>query len=65
LGLTAIIYPIEIASQRAFLITAVFVILAILLLNFFMRTQRKITWQEGVWLVLFYVLFAAVQSIMR
>jgi len=57
LATTAIICPIAIESFNLILISGFFMIFATLIVNFFIATKEKISLKEGVFLVLFYVVF--------
>lgn len=60
LGITALIRPIQLESLNSFITGAVFMILALLLFNLFIRTKNKLSWKEGLLLILFYVVFVLV-----
>ena len=56
IGLVALINPIVLPSAELTKI-AVFVLTAIALATYFTRTDRVLTWKEGIFLITFYVLF--------
>ncbi|MDP3015259.1 MAG: sodium:calcium antiporter [bacterium] len=61
LGVVALISPIEISEPSAFLIAAVFMILALFLANFFLQTRGAISRKEGLVLVGISILFIITQ----
>lgn len=61
LGTTALISPIKINGFSNFLIGAVFMVLALLLFNLFIKTRSKLSWWEGALLIVFYIIFVIVQ----
>jgi len=56
LGVTAIIYPIT-ADFLLFLVSGVFMILIIFLFVTFLESGNKLSWREGVSLIMFYIFF--------
>lgn len=61
LGITALISPIEVASDILFLVSAIFFMLVLLIFISFIRSQYKLTWREGMILVFIYALFILVE----
>jgi len=57
LGIVALISPIQIVDFSSFAIGRFFLIISALFFLFFVRTDRKITKREGVFLLLIYILF--------
>lgn len=56
IGLVAVIRPILLPAAELTKL-AVFVLTAIALATYFTRTDKMLTWQEGVFLIMFYILF--------
>lgn len=56
IGLVAVIRPILLPAAELTKL-AVFVLTAIALATYFTRTDKVLTWQEGVFLIMFYILF--------
>lgn len=65
LGVTAIICPIQVIAFNLFFISSVFMIANIILLWLFIRSKNIISWREGMILVVFYVVFLAVQFLQK
>lgn len=65
LGLVAVIKPIQIESFNVIFTGGAFMIIAILLANFFIATKDKISWKEGVFLIAFYVLFLVAEFLLK
>jgi len=63
LGITALIRPIQLNGSTSFWIGAIFMLGAILLFNLFVRTRKKLSWWEGLLLILFYVIFVIVELV--
>lgn len=61
LGVTALINPINLQDLNSFLMPGIFMIFAILIFNFFIRTKQKFSWWEGALLVLIYIVFVILQ----
>lgn len=59
LGLVALISPFAVSQQPALLLAGAIFLLAILALLIFVRTKDKLSWQEGLILILFYFMFIA------
>lgn len=65
LGLVAVINPIKIQSLNVIYIGGGFMIIAILLANFFIATREKISWKEGLLLIAFYILFLVAEFLLK
>jgi len=65
LGVTALIYPIEIENFHVILVGAIFMVLSILIVNIFIRTKEKISWKEGVILLGIYAIFLIIEFFLR
>ena len=65
LGIVALIYPIEIPDFSPFAIARFFLIIAALFFFFFVRTGRKITRKEALFLLLIYIIFVISELIFR
>lgn len=63
LGVVSLIYPIKIIYFFEFLLFSLFLLLAITIFYIFVRTKKEIDWKEGVFLVLFYLVFVIFQLI--
>ncbi len=63
LGIVAIIHPIKIPVFLNFITPAVFMFIAAFIFTTFLITGRKLETLEGISLVLFYVLFIIIQSV--
>ena len=57
LGIVALINPIEISAFLVFILSALFLIFLLLIFAIFVRTRGRLSWQEGMVLVLFYLVF--------
>lgn len=58
LGVVAIISPIRLAEEKTFIICGVFIVIAMGVLAFFLRSERKITRRDGMVLIAIYLCFA-------
>jgi cation:H+ antiporter len=65
LGLVAVINPIRIESFNVIYVGGAFMILAILITNIFLATQEKISWKEGVFLIVFYLGFLVAEFLLK
>ena len=65
LGTVAIICPIQIGSFSPYAIARFFLIMAALFFLIFVRTDRKITKKEGLFLLMVYIAFVMAEIIMR
>ena len=61
LGLVALIRPIIIENIGPFVVARLFLIISAVFFMFFLRTERKITKKEGVWLFLLFAAFVAAE----
>lgn len=64
-GLVAIISPIQIIYFTQFLIAAGFLVGAVILFTVFMKTKNELSWQEGIALIIFYLIFVASQVLAK
>ncbi len=64
LGVTSIISPIKIKNLDMIMIGGLFMIFTILLANFFIATKEKISWKEGVILILVYLIFLVAEFLL-
>ena len=60
LGVTALINPIKIQNATSFIIGAVFMVLALLFFNLFIRSRDELSWREGALLIVFYIIFVII-----
>ena len=65
LGIVALIYPITITDFSPFAIARIFLIIAALFFFFSVRSDRKITRKEGLFLLFIYILFLVVEILVR
>lgn len=65
LGVTSIINPIYIAHFDLFLFGALFTIFTIFLFSIFLKTEHKLSWKEGLILVILYVIFIMVEFTLK
>ena len=65
LGVVALISPIKIADFSPFAIARIFLIISALFFLFFVRTGRKITRKEALFLLLIYIAFVATEILTR
>ncbi len=65
LGLVAFIKPIQIESFNVIYVGGTFMILSILLANFFLGTRAKISKKEGVFLIIFYFAFLVAEFLLK
>ncbi|MBU2563995.1 sodium:calcium antiporter [Patescibacteria group bacterium] len=65
LGLVAIIHPIQLESLNVIYIGGFFMVVSILLVNIFISSKEKISWKQGLFLILFYVAFLIVEFLFR
>jgi len=65
LGLVAVINPIQIENFNVIYTAGAFMILAILLANFFIATRDKISWKEGLFLIIFYLGFLVAEFLLK
>jgi cation:H+ antiporter len=61
LGIVALIYPIEISNFSPFATARFFLIISALFFLFFVRTNKKITFKEALFLLGIYIAFLAVE----
>ena len=65
LGLVAVINPITIENFRIIYVGGVFMLISILLANFFISTRDKVSWKEGVFLIIFYLVFLVAEFLLK
>lgn len=65
LGLVAVIRPIQIESFNVIYTGGAFMIMAILIANFFIATRDKISWKEGLFLIVFYLAFLVAEFLLK
>jgi cation:H+ antiporter len=65
LGLTAIIFPIQAGDFLVYMTSTFFMLTVAFLFMTFIEAERHILWQEGVGLILLYVLFVIVELSMH
>ena len=65
LGLTALIYPISIKSFDSVLVGGFFMLLTIMIVNFFIATKDRISRKQGILLIGIYVLFLITETLLR
>lgn len=65
LGIVALISPIEVPDFSPFAIARMFLIISALFFLFFVRTNRKITVKEGLFLLGVYILFLVVEILAK
>lgn len=57
LGIVSIIYPIRIDNLSNFLVGAAFLALTLIVFNIFIHTKKRLSYREGIVLILIYVAF--------
>jgi len=65
LGITALIRPIQIRHFPLFAISSIFLVLTALLFSSFLRSGHRLSWKEGMGLVLLYSLFIVVELLVN
>ncbi len=65
LGIVAIIHPIKIINFTPFIISRIFLILSVIFFLFAVRTDKKITKKEAIFLLMFYALFVLLEILLR
>lgn len=65
LGLVAVISPITIENFRIIYIGGGFMLVSILLANLFISSRDKISWKEGLILIVFYIIFLVVEFLLK
>lgn len=65
LGIVALIYPIQITDFSPFAVARFFLIVSALFFLIFLRTDRKITRKEAMFLLLLYIAFVIVEILIR
>ncbi len=65
LGITAVIYPIEIENFNIILTAGLFMVFVIFVANFFIATKERISWKEGIVLVSLYAVFLVIEFLLK
>jgi cation:H+ antiporter len=65
LGIVALIYPIEIVDFSPFAIARFFLIISAMFFLFFVRTDKKISKKEAIFLLLLYITFVTVEILTK
>ncbi|MFZ5559349.1 MAG: sodium:calcium antiporter [Patescibacteria group bacterium] len=65
LGLTTMISPIRIEDYKIIYIGGGFMLVAILLANLFLATKNKLSWKEGLFLMVFYIGFLVAEFLLK
>lgn len=65
LGITAIIYPIEIDNFPSFINSALFLVLSLIVFNVFIRTKQRLSYKEGIILIIIYAFFLTIEMLIR
>jgi len=65
LGIVSLISPIKITEIPSIIAARIFLIISALFFIFFIRTEKKITKKEGVFLLLLYILFIVVEIFIK
>lgn len=65
LGITALISPIQVENTKVIYIGGGFMVVAILLANLFIATKNKISWKEGLFLIIFYLAFLVAEFLLK
>ena len=64
LGIVALIHPFHIANFTPFILSRIFLILAIIFFLFAVRTDKRITKKEALLLLMFYILFVTLEILL-
>jgi len=65
LGVTALIYPIQVTEIGLVLISIIFMVGSFILFAVFTRTKEKLSWPEGIIMILIYIAFIIFQSFVK
>jgi len=65
LGLVAVINPIKIENFNVIYVGGAFMVMAILIANLFIATKEKISWKEGLFLIIFYLAFLVAEFLLK
>ena len=65
LGITAIIRPIQVESIKVIYIGGGFMMAAILIANLFIASKNKISWKEGLFLIVLYFAFLVAEFLLK
>jgi cation:H+ antiporter len=61
LGIVGILSPFTIENYKLFIVSAIFLIAALILFTCLVRTKKALSWKEGIVLIMFYILFLIVE----
>ncbi|PJE57758.1 MAG: hypothetical protein COU82_00365 [Candidatus Portnoybacteria bacterium CG10_big_fil_rev_8_21_14_0_10_38_18] len=65
LGIVVLIHPIEIVNLTIIYIGGGFMLAAILFANVFIATKNKVSWKEGLFLIVFYIGFLVAEFLLK
>jgi cation:H+ antiporter len=65
LGLVALIKPIQIENLKIIYTGGAFMLASILIANLFIATKNKVSWREGLALIIFYVAFLVAEFLLK
>ncbi|OGZ38592.1 MAG: hypothetical protein A3A94_03385 [Candidatus Portnoybacteria bacterium RIFCSPLOWO2_01_FULL_43_11] len=65
LGLVAVIYPIQVNDFSLLLISALFLALSLIVFNIFLRTKERLSYREGIILLIIYGLFLTAEILVK
>ena len=65
LGLVSIINPIRVENLRVIYTGGIFMAVAIIIANLFIASKDKVSWKEGLMLMIFYIVFLVVEFLFK
>jgi cation:H+ antiporter len=65
LGVTSLIYPIQLITFSQFLLSAIFMVIVTFIFFIFIRTHDKLDMKEGVILILIYIVFIIIELMLK
>jgi cation:H+ antiporter len=65
LGLVAIIHPIQVDNFSPIAISAVFLVLSLIVFNIFLRSKERLSYKEGIILLVIYGFFLTIEVLVR
>ena len=65
LGIVAIINPIIVENVKIIYVGGAFMMVAIVLANIFLTTRNKVSWKEGLFLIIFYIAFLVAEFLIK
>ncbi len=65
LGITALIYPIIIKNTSLFINSIIALLVAYVFFGIFSYSRKRISWQEGIILLFFYITFTIIQFLLK